>query len=170
MATQERVLLVGTDPMIETLAIIAKFQALADTAYIRTLDDSATLGDVRRGDPAALGDVEEVFDASREDTTDLKCRELPDSTPYSAEDWFGSDWWYMRFPLARLRTEECVPRELLGEFGQPDTAYGMDYEQATWFRREDSEAIIRRLLELGYKAEAGPESQRILDDYRYGGV
>lgn len=167
MNATARSLLVGVDPMSLVLAVIDREQAIADTSQIRTLADARTLGEVRRGDPKALAIVRECYEADAERAEDEPFDSLPDDTPYQAHAWFGSDSWYFNFPLARLITEQTVPREILDEFGQPDHAYGLDYEQATWLRPEDSDAIVSRLRELGFEVDDSPEAGGIICDYTY---
>lgn len=163
-------LVVGWDPMGVTLAVIPLEIAREDTALIRTLVDSRVLGDVRSGDPAALQAVREYYGFNEynlkypdadEDSEPISFDDLPGDQPFSVVQWFGDDSWYKQFPLARLRTAEFAPRELLDEFGKEDGSFGLDYEPATWFDTDDRDAIEARLRELGH---------RVIDEatlYRY---
>ncbi len=165
---------VGVDPMSDNLAVIPLDVARADAALIRTLN-SGTLGEVRRGDPAALALVEEAYsyfgtnpvlvDEDDPDSDVVPFDELPDSHPYDVVSWFGDDFYYFHFPLARLRTAEHAPQEIMEEFANRDFGVGLDYEPADWLDLGDSEAIEARLRELGHRVV---HDQRLLGEYQYG--
>ena len=117
--------------------------------------------------PDVLAEVAEVHDDRVLDDPDLGLPEfgqLPDDHPFNVVDWFGMDGWYYHVAVLRVQTGRHAPKEILEEFGQPDHAFGMDYERATWFRLEDREAIVRRLQELGYTVV---QDQALLNRYDY---
>ena len=124
---------VGVDPMSDNLAVIPLDVARADAALIRTLN-SGTLGEVRRGDPAALALVEEAYsyfgtnpvlvDEDDPDSDVVPFDELPDSHPYDVVSWFGDDSYYFHYPLARLRTEEHAPGKSWRSSATATSAWG----------------------------------------------
>ena len=167
MGEGSRLLIVGCDPMSQTLAILERERAIEDSRFIRTLVDSRTVGDLRTGDPAALLKARHWYDDCRDKEEDPPFDDLPDDHSYRIVDWFGDDSWYNMLPLARLITEETAPTEIIHEFGQDDFGVGLDYERATWFRLEDEGDIVTRLRALGYQVDDSNEAQEVISKYDY---
>lgn len=134
-----------------TLAVVPVDVVRRDTALMRTLIDSQTVGDLRRRDSAALSMAWEVYESRREgdENLDIPFDDLPDETDYDFVDWFGEDC-LSYLPQVRLRTTEHTPASLLRDFGHDDAEIGIDYRQASWFDPEDREAIEDRLRAMGH--------------------
>lgn len=161
-----RDLIVGTDPMSPALIVLDRERVIADGNFIQALLESRTLRDVRRHGGLVLTEVRDSYiNCGEED--DPAFESLPDETPFSVITWFGDDSWYMKMPLARLLTAETAPTEVMKEYGQRDTSYGLDYEPATWLDPDEVEQIVARLRQLGHRVDDGPEAQALLDRYSY---
>ena len=146
----------GVDPGSEVLCVLPKDVVEEDLALIVALSNASTLGEVRGHEGAwELVAYFPRYDPDTDEEVDFSA--LPDDTPFEAGEWFGEET-FAQIPLARLRSAEHCPREVLERFGRPDDGVGfVDYERATWLAPAEREAIEQLLRELGYYVEQRDE-------------
>ena len=148
-------IITGVDPFSDRLCVLPESEVAADLALVETFGKATCLGDLKRH-PVAW-DRTVAFPIYDESGDEVDVEVLPDATPFEFGEWFGEEA-FAQLPLARLRTAELCPGEVMQEFGRPDHEVGfVDYEPAPWLSADDRDAIERRLVSLGFEVKQEDE-------------
>jgi hypothetical protein len=162
------VYVVGTDPCSDrTLAVLPLATVLSDIDLIAALLTSRTVGELRHHAEAyeemrGRYDRESAF--AGDDDAPETLDEVPDEAKFELIRWTSEDSYYYSLPLARVRTGEQAPAEILNEFGHEDHGIGLDYEPATWIDPSDRPMVEARLRELGLTVR---RDDALLSGYNY---
>jgi len=154
--------LTGVDAGGEQLLVLGLDVVVADLAPYSTLAYAHTFGEARTDATAAgpLADhhddyLESVMrpDETWEDMDALYDFHAADARPFDADEFFGGEWAPWR-PIARLHTASWLQVHLPGLFEQlhhEDTAWGFDYDPATYLAVADRGFVEAALTAAGHQ-------------------